>query len=867
MALASGARLGPYEILAAIGAGGMGEVYRARDTRLARDVAIKVLPAEFAHQPERLRRFEQEARAVSALNHPNILTIYDIGQQDGVPYVVYELLEGETLRDAGAISPRKALDYAQQISRGLAAAHDKGITHRDLKPENLFVTSDGRIKILDFGLAKVAVPQEAATLSVETQPGTVLGTVGYMSPEQVRGEAADTRSDIFSFGAILYEMLSGRRAFRADSAASTMHAILTNDPPELEQVAFGRIVQHCLEKSPEMRFQSARDIGFALDAASVTTSSSTLRAAAAAEKRKPWREIAFAAAAVVAIAAAGVAGYWLHARRNPAPLWSGIILPGPSIAMGPRVSPDGRTVAFIVLVDRAAQVAAISPQSGNWTVLTKDVSHGGAETLSWSADGNTIFFSRQLDFPRGIFSIPSLGGEERLVLENASRPEALPDGSLLLTKINASRQHQIHRFWPQTGKLETLPAAVEDDDVFYIRAFSDGRDAVFFGRPLNPDGAASEPAMHLYIMDVASGRLRRLDSNIPTKPPFLALDSVRDLVLTNMQPGDLHQIIAVPRSGGALQPVLALTLSTFTGDVAPDGSIYLDQSEPGSNVIRFSASGGMPEPLAGSGLVHVVSRPTHPILLDDGRTLVTIPFAGHPRVLAASPGKDPHPLIQTEEETSMPAVVLPGAQLAFVIGSGAKQMIAIASIADGRVVRRLAETASAGKFFSRPGIESLAASGDGRTLYYSSGGSIWSVPAAGGAPVRIAAGDSVTVHPDGSKLLIKLNEAEPRLEWVNINGGEPQSFPVHFPQGGLLNHHALLPGAISKDGRIVAGATTLGHHFYQTAVIDPVSGNAQIVPVQIEGDVIYPSWTSDGKILALGRVEAESVWQFRRENR
>jgi serine/threonine protein kinase len=211
MALQSGTKLGPYEIHSPIGAGGMGEVYRAHDTRLNRDVAIKILPATFSSDPERLQRFAQESRAAAALNHPNILSIFDIGEAQGAPYVVSELLEGETLRDRlrdGPLPSRKAIDYARQIASGLAAAHDKGIVHRDLKPENLFITADGRAKILDFGLAKLTRPEadasgEAPTQQIATDAGTVMGTVGYMAPEQVRGKSADPRSDIFAFGAIL----------------------------------------------------------------------------------------------------------------------------------------------------------------------------------------------------------------------------------------------------------------------------------------------------------------------------------------------------------------------------------------------------------------------------------------------------------------------------------------------------------------------------------------------------------------------------------------------------------------------------------------------------------------------------------------
>ena len=274
-------KLTHYRIVSKIGAGGMGEVYRALDTRLDREVAIKVLPADFANDPDRLKRFEQEARATSALNHPNILTVYDIGTHEGAPFIVAELLDGEELRaqlEEGAIAPKKVIEYARQIADGLAAAHEKGIVHRDLKPENLFVTKDGRVKILDFGLAKLkpqkltgGVDSEGETMKPLTNPGVVMGTVGYMSPEQVRGETVDHRSDLFSFGLILFEMLCGERAFHRETMAETMTAILKEDPPELSETnakispALDKIVRRCLEKKPERRFHSAHDLGFALE--------------------------------------------------------------------------------------------------------------------------------------------------------------------------------------------------------------------------------------------------------------------------------------------------------------------------------------------------------------------------------------------------------------------------------------------------------------------------------------------------------------------------------------------------------------------------------------------------------------------------
>ncbi len=282
MAFAEGSRLGPYEILNRLGSGGMGVVYRARDSRLGRDVAIKVLPDAVATDEQRLRRFEREARAAGALNHPNILAVHDVGNAEGTPFLVTELLEGETLRDrlrSGALPPRKVVELAVQIAHGLATAHECGIVHRDLKPENLFLTRDGRLKILDFGLAKLRLADAefgsgAQTLTRDTSPGAILGTLGYLSPEQARGLESDERSDIFALGAVLYEMLAGQPAFSGPSPADTLSAILHEDPPALRAAArtlppgLERIVRRCLEKSPAERFASARDLGFALEASS-----------------------------------------------------------------------------------------------------------------------------------------------------------------------------------------------------------------------------------------------------------------------------------------------------------------------------------------------------------------------------------------------------------------------------------------------------------------------------------------------------------------------------------------------------------------------------------------------------------------------
>jgi len=328
--LTPGTKLGEYEVKSLLGSGGMGEVYRARDSRLGRDVAIKVLPSFVSSDASRLRRFEQEARAAAALNHPNILAVYQMGTYEGAPYLVSELLEGETLREPmkrGRLSVRRAIDYGVQIARGLAAAHEKGIVHRDLKPENLFVTKDTRVKILDFGLAKLTQPQSSSEHSALTQTegtevGVVMGTVGYMSPEQVRGQGADHRADIFAFGAILYEMLAGKRAFQKPTSPETMTAILNEDPPGISEVtpnlppSLQRVVHRCLEKNPEQRFQSASDLAFALDALSDSGASSSANATnVVTGSGRRWKIIVPAVVAVLALSIGGYLVFFHHKTK------------------------------------------------------------------------------------------------------------------------------------------------------------------------------------------------------------------------------------------------------------------------------------------------------------------------------------------------------------------------------------------------------------------------------------------------------------------------------------------------------------------------------------------------------------------------
>jgi serine/threonine protein kinase/Tol biopolymer transport system component len=455
IAIKPGTRLDDYEVEALIGSGGMGEVYRARDTRLKRVVAIKVLPQFVSNNPDRLRRFEQEAQAAAALNHSNILAVFHLGTYQGMPYMVSELLEGQNLRErlrAGGLLVSKAVDYGGQIARGLAAAHEKGIVHRDLKPENLFLTKDGRLKILDFGLAKLtqdqpAVDSDAPSLTEGTEPGMVMGTVGYMAPEQVSARKADHRADIFAFGAILYEMLAGKRAFHKATAAETMSSILNEDPQRISQIvpnlpaALQRVVQRCLEKNPEQRFQSASDLGFALEALSDSPEAAPLEPKVVAAPRKaakPYRRISAVAAVVLVALAAGI--WYLHRPLPPRVTEYAQITHNGYI--GSLAGTDGSRLYFNIypwgpvgqVGITGGDIATIS--AGSNSAIATDVSSDGASLLLWSTTG--------------IFTIGTAGGPPRFITTRAQvfspawSPDATaiaysgPDDSLYSMKIDGT---------------------------------------------------------------------------------------------------------------------------------------------------------------------------------------------------------------------------------------------------------------------------------------------------------------------------------------------------------------------------------------------------------------------------------------------
>jgi len=455
MALTPGTRLGPYEIIATVGAGGMGEVYRARDTRLDRTVAIKILSESFAGDRERLERFQQEARILSVLNHPNLMAIYDVGEQEGMHFLVSEFLEGETLRDrlqAGPLPQRRVVEYGLQIAKGLAAAHEKHIVHRDLKPENIFVLPDGRVKILDFGLAKrkamVGTADATMTNSNQTSAGTVLGTAGYMSPEQVRGEAVDHRSDIFALGAILYEMIAGQRAFRGDSSVEVMTAILKQEPPDLSEsglnVSFGlqRIVHRCLEKKPEARFQSASDLSFALDSLSnAGTSTGRLHAMKDANRKRSWFLVP--AMLLAALAVGAIATWALHRPAVSQPAFTQISFRSAFLRHA-RFAPDGRTVVY----DSTTEGKPTELFSTRTDTIEAQPLHIPASLLSISSTGemavtlDTLFDPKFTPTGR-LARVPLGGGSTRELMDAVTDADWTPNGSALAVSRRVGHHFQL----------------------------------------------------------------------------------------------------------------------------------------------------------------------------------------------------------------------------------------------------------------------------------------------------------------------------------------------------------------------------------------------------------------------------------------
>ena len=852
MLLDPGARLGPYEIVASIGAGGMGAVYKATDTRLGRDVAIKVSAEKFSE------RFEREARAISSLNHLHICTLYDVGPN----YLVMELVEGETLH--GPMPIPEALSAARQIVEALEAAHEKGITHRDLKPGNIKIKPDGTVKVLDFGLAKVtpASPEDfenSPTLSIAaTGAGVILGTAAYMAPEQARGMPVDKRADIWAFGVVLYELLTGKQLFTGETTTDILAAVVRAEPdftalPESTPASIRRLLKRCLEKDRKKRLP---DIGVAkleIDDALIAPEPITEVATSKRQSMLPWLVAAFAVLALVAVS-------WYGFRPQPDSHWIGTRLSESVVAMSPRISPDGQLLAFLAMIDGLTQVAVMKPESGNWTVLTHDRSRGLANNICWSRDGTKLYLDRFQDAPGGIFSVPVLGGEEQLVVEDAASPQVLPDGSFLIQRLNSERRYQLHRYWPESGRVQALkvllPATVSNSPPF--RTTPGGDRVAFFGKPLD-DAAAPD---HLYVLDLGSEKITRLAPGVSfgTIGPgggFFPLVSAADgrSVFVDLPSDDTHRIVSVPLDGaGKLRTILTLTNYLVYFDMGSDGSLYLDQWDRPAEVLRVSPDGGTPEHVA-----MVTSNPTAPpqaLPLPDGRLVYNSHIAGRDRLLLITSGKEPVPFVETQEETAAPTALVGQTQIAFLIGPKSSRTIGLASLRDRRITRRLEGSRGAA-------IDSMVSSSDGKTIYYAASGSIWTISVDDGQPQKLRNGDSVTIDPYRKELIIRMTETGgTRLVRVPIGGGAEG--PIALKGDVRVSPYPYQSNAVSKDGRIVVQVAPSASWFWPLVVIEPDTGRVQVVHVGYDADM-NGGWSPDGKLVVVAQALRSSLWRFRPE--
>jgi eukaryotic-like serine/threonine-protein kinase len=582
MSFATDTSLGPYKISALIGSGGMGEVYRARDTRLLRDVALKVLPASFTNDPDRLRRFEQEARAVAALNHPNIVSVYDVGAADGVHYIVSELLEGETLRQRIAptgMPARKAIELAVQLANGLAAAHEQGIVHRDLKPENIFVTRSGRLKILDFGLAKLrkqpAMHETVDATAAETSVGQVLGTVGYMSPEQVKGDAADHRSDIFSFGSILYEMLNGERAFKRNTSAETMTAILNEDPPEFSlktgaiAPALERIVRHCMEKQPTQRFQSSHDIAFDLESLS---SISGTAATPTATKQNKWLRPALAA--LVLLAAGLALGAWLkptaaeiHPKLHRITFRRGTI-------WNARFTPDGNLLYGAAWEGQPIELYAA--QTGS--TESRSLGAPGTGILGVSGSGelavSTNFQLEGFESSGMLARAPLGGGAPREIADGVEYADWAPDGGSMAIVRRVGGKDRLE--YPMGNVLYETAGWVS-----HPRMSSDGKTIAFIDHPFERDDAG-------FVATVdRSGNKKTLTQLFVSAQGLAWSSSGNEIWFTGTTSGSSRELRAVSPTGK--ERLVYLGTGTLTlHDVSKDGRVLFSRDDLRAGMIALA---------------------------------------------------------------------------------------------------------------------------------------------------------------------------------------------------------------------------------------------------------------------------------------
>jgi len=712
--LEPGKQIGPYEIVSLLGAGGMGEVYRTRDTRLGRTVALKILPPSVAADPVRRQRFEQEARAASALNHPNIISVFDVGSDGESSYIVSELIEGESLRDMiqrGPLTQSRAVDLSGQVADGLAAAHSAGIVHRDLKPENIMVTRDGRAKILDFGLAKQNAPaprvkDETALLTL-TSPGAILGTASYMSPEQVRGDEIDYRSDIFSLGLVLYECLVGRRCFERPTAAEVMTAILREDPPELPETvspSLRQIVQHCLEKEPERRYHSARDLAFALRTVTISGSrpSGSLPAMPAARARR-WLWPAICALLVSALAAFAIP-HWLEI--DPIDLAAYRFIPFANeheAEFEPAWSPDGKSIAYVKTVAGVPQLMMRSLSSATPIQLTRGTTP--VMRAFWSADSSVIYYLQRTG--RGeLWAISPAGGSPSRILEDLHAAAFSPDGKTLAIWRSTLRDNRIQgSLWLSSPPgaapkpYEPAPFAVPTDvgakqmwfspdgasllllsndvgsQVWLLpfpagsgqprRLFTRMPYASFWRASWMPDNrhvvfslaAHNSDQVALWLADLKREKLRKLTASTNIEDyPSVAPDG-RRLVFASINRD--YDLIQIPLDGSPPRNVMADNRDTYSPSWSPDGSeiIYATDRTGVREIWIHNLRADLARPVITPADFPpgTTTDLTHPIFSPDGRRFAFVRFStDQPATVWIAPAVGGTPIRLTPEAMRSP---------------------------------------------------------------------------------------------------------------------------------------------------------------------------------------------------------------------
>ena len=812
--LNSGQRLGPYEIVSPLGAGGMGEVYKARDTRLQREVALKVLPDSVANDRESLRRFQQEARAVAALNHPNILGVHDVGEQHGTHYIISELLEGETLRDklnAGALLPRRAIDYALQITHGLAAAHEKGVVHRDLKPENLFVTKDGRLKILDFGLARhtvlagaQAAPDDATLTSVDvspTTPGMVMGTVGYMSPEQVRGQAVDYRSDIFAFGAVMYEMFSGRRAFKRDSAAETMTAILKEDPPEFSgavHVPAGaeRIMRRCLEKDPGERFQSAKDLAFALEALSGSS-----QAAAAQSVGAPARPTRLRTVAIVALflPAAIALAYFAGARRSTGPALFERLTFERGYVKGGRFTSDGKNVIYSAMWE-GRPYEVFTMRIGDHTARSLGLKNAMVVGVSASGDLAVLSDVRRARTTNRmqvgtLARVPVSGGGLREILDDVWDADISADGRQFAVVRTPAGEQQLE--YPIGKALFKTNGYISDP-----RISPDGKLVAFMEHPLFGDDRG--------YVDVADGKnVKHLTQEISSERGLAWSPDGREIwygATAVATTSEELRLFAVTLDGKSRE-VFNVPGNVQVWDIAPDGRLLFSHETVSSAQMVISPVNTPPRNVSvlGYGLWGSIS--------DDGKSVA---------FTESGPGSGDDYLIFFRKLDGSPAIEL---------GVGSN----IGLSPDGKNVVALVPS-------QRTKIR----------IYPTGAGETRSIDV---APVEV------------DRYFVSWLPGHQEFSFLGHEGdGPPHAYRVSL-QGGPVRPLTPESGAhfwnrVSPDGKLVAEGTGIGTTGQGVNVIvDVATGRARPAPWDRADEIV--DWDDDGRHIFVARESDEGATIFR----